>query len=45
MTGQRCIHNNFHPDKWAATVQAKHLPVILSPTEQKATSSDTYIMR
>lgn len=39
MTGQSCIRNNSQPDEWAAAVQKKHLPVILSPTEQKATSS------
>ena len=40
MTGQSCIRNNSHPNERAAAVQEKHLPVILPPTEQKATGSD-----
>ena len=40
MTGLSCILNNSHPNEWAAAVQAKHLRLILPPTEQKATNSD-----
>ena len=33
MTEQSCILNNFHPHEWATTVQQKHWPVTLPPTE------------
>ena len=40
MTVQSCILNNSHPNEWATAVQEKHWPVILPPTEKKATNSD-----
>ena len=40
MTEQGCILKNHSPCEWAATVQEKHWPIILSSEEQSATNSD-----